>query len=259
MVANGRLTAECLSLECQLVTLDPEAPEGVIRPLPVADSGFLLEADTVIAAIGQDPDLAPFTAALEVGNGLVVVDADALATSQSDVFAGGDVAGLSRFVSVAIGEGRRAAYGIAASLGHPDVAPLPRLDIAQAVGPTEINTYYFPPVERAERERLAVDERVQDFREVTQGYAVEQAAQEAGRCMSCGTCIECDNCFIFCPDMAIKRAGDSPTAADDPVGSADDVAGGAPHYLVLDQYCKGCGLCVTECPRGAVNLQEEVR
>jgi len=198
----------------------------------------------------------------------VVVDADAFTTSQPDVFAGGDVAGLSRFVSVAIGSGRRAAYGIAASLGHPDVAALPRLDIAQAVGPTEVNTYYFPPAERSERARLAVDERVRDFREVTQGYAVESAAQEAGRCMSCGTCIECDNCFVFCPDMAIKKAGDTAADADSgaafggTTGSADDAAlrsAGEPYYLVLDQYCKGCGLCVTECPRGAVALKEEVR
>ena len=187
-----------------------------------------------------------------------------MATSQPGVFAGGDVAGLSRFVSVAIGAGRRAAYGIAASLGHPDAAPLPRLDIAQAVGPTEMNTYYFPPAERVERQRLAVGERLVDFREVTQGYAVDEAIREAARCMSCGTCVECDNCFVFCPDMAIKKA-DEVAAVVDPVPAPEAAAGAGsadaaePHYLVLDQYCKGCGLCVTECPRGAVQLKEEVR
>lgn len=262
MVERGRVTTECLSLECRLVTLDPDAPAGTIRPLPVADSDFLLEADTIIAAIGQDPVLDPFASAFKTDGGLVVVDPDALTTSEPDVFAGGDVSDLTRFVSTAIGAGRRAAYGIAASLGHPDAAPLPRLDIGQAVGPTEVNPYYFPPADRVERTRLGVEERVSDFREVTQGYTLGQAAQEASRCMSCGTCVECDNCFIFCPDMAIRRAEDAGgAAADEAAGGDGGPSAGStePHYLVLTQYCKGCGLCVTECPRGAVRLKEEVR
>ena len=71
----------------------------------------------------------------------------------------------------------------------------------------------------------------------------EAAAQdEALRCFSCGACVECDNCFIFCSDMAVKKDADLET-----------------HYYILDQYCKGCGLCVAECPRGAVTMKVEER
>jgi Pyruvate/2-oxoacid:ferredoxin oxidoreductase delta subunit len=219
--------------------LDPAAPPGVLRPLPIEGSAFVLEADAVIMAIGQDPDLAVFGPTVQTEQAVLQVDRDTLATSMEGVFAGGDAATTSRYVSVAFGEGRRAAYGIAAYLGHPDAQPLPHLDLSQAVAATEVNVYYFPPAERTEKERTAAERRLDDFREVALAYTTAQAESEAGRCMSCGLCIECDNCFVFCPDMAIKKDADR-----------DE------HYAVLEQYCKGCGLCVVECPRGAVHLEQ---
>lgn len=239
MASGATLSVECLTLECRLVTLDPEAPPGVLRPLPIEGSDFLLEADAVIMAIGQDADLAAFGPALQTEQAVLQVDRDTLATSVEGVFAGGDVATMSRYVSVAVGEGRRAAWGIAAYLGHPDAQPLPHLDLSQAVAADDVNTFYFPRAERAEKERTAPERRLDDFREVARAYTDAQAASEAGRCMSCGLCIECDNCFVFCPDMAIKK---------------DDLLD--EHYAVLEQYCKGCGLCVVECPRGAVHLEQ---
>ena len=69
--------------------------------------------------------------------------------------------------------------------------------------------------------------------------AIEQALAESERCFSCGTCIQCDNCVVYCPDMAVK-----------PVGQG---------YTVLTDYCKGCGMCVKECPTGSMAMQEEMR
>jgi NADPH-dependent glutamate synthase beta subunit-like oxidoreductase len=242
MASGATLAVECLTLECRLVTLDPEAPPGVLRPLPIEGSDFVLEADAVIMAIGQDADLAAFGQALQTEQAVLEVDRDTLATSLEGVFAGGDVATMSRYVSVAVAEGRRAAWGIAAYLEHPDAQPLPHLDLSQAVAATEVNVFYFPPSQRTEKERTPVERRLDDFREVALAYTPAQAASEAGRCMSCGLCIECDNCFVFCPDMAIKK---------------DDLLD--EHYAVLEQYCKGCGLCVVECPRGAVHLEQVTR
>ena len=58
-------------------------------------------------------------------------------------------------------------------------------------------------------------------------------------CFSCGTCTHCDNCVTYCPDLAVQRAGDG--------------------YTVLTDYCKGCGVCVKECPTGSMTMQEELR
>ena len=71
------------------------------------------------------------------------------------------------------------------------------------------------------------------------GLEIEQALAETERCFSCGTCINCDNCVVYCPDMAVKRVGDG--------------------YIVLTDYCKGCGVCVKECPTGSMTMQEERR
>ena len=71
------------------------------------------------------------------------------------------------------------------------------------------------------------------------GLDIEQALAESERCFSCGTCINCDNCVVYCPDMAVKRVGDG--------------------YIVLTDYCKGCGVCVKECPTGSMTMQEELR
>ena len=68
---------------------------------------------------------------------------------------------------------------------------------------------------------------------------IEDALGEATRCFSCGTCVSCDNCVVVCPDLAVER-----------------VDGG---YRVLDDYCKGCGLCVKECPTGSMDMVEEAR
>ena len=75
------------------------------------------------------------------------------------------------------------------------------------------------------------------------GLELEQALAETERCFSCGLCITCDNCLHYCPDLAIQR-----------VDAAD---GGG--YIVLTDYCKGCGICVKECPTGSMTMLEEAK
>ncbi len=69
--------------------------------------------------------------------------------------------------------------------------------------------------------------------------------REAERCFNCGICNQCDNCRLFCPDLAIIRDIDRPPAAPQPQG----------RWIDYD-YCKGCGICVVECPRNAMTLEE---
>ncbi|MEW6690660.1 MAG: 4Fe-4S binding protein, partial [Pseudomonadota bacterium] len=100
-----------------------------------------------------------------------------------------------------------------------------------------INTWYHPHARRAEGARLAPAERLRGVAEVQLGLGAELALAEAERCFSCGHCTGCDNCYYFCPDMAIRR-----------------VARG---YAVAEDYCKGCGLCAYECPTGSIVMREE--
>src|SRR5690606_25385888 len=105
-----------------------------------------------------------------------------------------------------------------------------------------IATWYHAPAARAVAGRRLPSERHAANLEVQLGLEVAQALAEGERCVSCGTCIGCDNCVVVCPDMAVKR-----------------LAGDAVAYEVLGDYCKGCGLCVRECPTGSMKMEEEAR
>jgi NADPH-dependent glutamate synthase beta subunit-like oxidoreductase len=241
MVRTVEDAAGILKLHCIRVDLDPDVPVGVIRPLEIEGTDFPLEAETVILAIGQDPEIADWETSVKIENSMISIDAGYM-TSRTGVFAAGDVASSERFVSTAIGEGKRAALNIARYLLRQDDMTDRSQEQATEVAFADINTFYFPPKNREEREKNEARERNADFREIKLGYSAEQARAQAERCFSCGSCLKCDNCFYFCPDMAIVKDSSSPV-----------------HYGVLDQYCKGCGCCLEECPRGAMGVKEETK
>jgi Pyruvate/2-oxoacid:ferredoxin oxidoreductase delta subunit len=153
------------------------------------------------------------------------------------VWAGGDLASMARFVTEAIGMGKRAALDIDRVLRGAD-APAPA-DVVPGVAIDAIALHYHPREARVAEQRRPAAERVASGLEVQLGLELEQALAEAARCFSCGSCTHCDNCFHYCPDLAIRR-----------------VDGG---YQVLTDYCKGCGMCVKECPTGSILMREEVR
>ncbi|HEY0879062.1 MAG TPA: NAD(P)-binding protein [Zeimonas sp.] len=258
-------------LECVRVNFAAGPERGRFHVEPIEGSEFRLEADAIVPSIGQDPDLAPFAQALPSDGALLRVDA-AQATGTEGVYAGGDVASMARFVTEAIGMGKRAAIAIDRALSAKagraldatgdgalsedgcssaaGAAPLGEslagerlaglgIDVSRLVSLEAIATFYYPHAPRAPEARLPAGERIGDA-EVQLGFDVERALAEAQRCFSCGTCISCDNCFHYCPDLAIRRLAD----------------GG---YEVDGDYCKGCGICVRECPTGSMEMIEEVK
>jgi Pyruvate/2-oxoacid:ferredoxin oxidoreductase delta subunit len=102
---------------------------------------------------------------------------------------------------------------------------------------SDLNPAYFQRKGRKPNDKLPVSPRTSDFREICSGLSTQEALEEARRCFNCGVCNLCDNCFIFCPDMAIA-------ARPDKQG-----------YEINYEYCKGCCICVEECPRGAISVE----
>ena len=96
----------------------------------------------------------------------------------------------------------------------------------------EINTDYFESSPRVPETRGRNDMPTAP----EPALPTEAAIKEAERCFNCGICNDCDNCRLFCPEMAVSR--------------------GETRQIDLD-YCKGCGICMTECPRNAIVLEEE--
>ncbi len=231
-----------LTLACSKVSFVPGAERGQFTLTPLPGSGFSIEADAIVTSIGQDPDLSVLGQGFVAAGGLLQTDTQ-LATSSVGVYAGGDMASMARFVTEAVGMGQRAAQAIAAQLRRRDAdavtTAINHYDDEPLVPLASISTYYHPKRERAETQVLDAQDRLSRDAEVQLGLELEQALAESERCFSCGTCIYCDNCVVYCPDMAVKRVDQG--------------------YAVLTDYCKGCGLCIKECPTGSMKMQEELR
>ena len=225
------------------------ADEGslVVERMELDDSGFPqptgeldeLAADSLVLALGEETDLSLVEGVrgIEVEDGVVKVDRTMM-TGRDGIFAGGDMVPAERTVTTAIGHGKLAARNIHAWLSGDSYASPAEPPLA---GFEQLNTWYYSDAPRQERSQLEAIRRQSTFEEVVAGLDDSNALFEARRCMSCGSCFACDNCYGVCPDNAVIKL--------DPTGSYA--------YEIDFDYCKGCGLCAEECPCGAIEMEPE--
>ena len=212
-VVYRRTRAEMPAIKEEVDDAEREGVQFIFKTAP-GDAAFPDGADTIITAIGENPELE-------------------LLHEDKRVFSGGDVAGDDRTVASALGAGKRAAYaidGFLRDMVHPkhsmdDVVPF-----------NDINVNHFERVARHDDRRT---DHVLPFAETNLGLSDVDALNEAARCFQCGDCNDCEKCMLYCSDVAIHRS----TVTGD---------------LEIDlAYCKGCGVCATECPRGAIVMTRE--
>ena len=173
---DGQVGLECIRME--LGAIDAS---GRRQPEPIKGSEFSMSFDTIIAAIGQRPEI-PAQLGLDIGRGNTIqVDPDTLATSREGVFAGGDAVSGPASVIEAIAAGRQAAISMDKYLGGNDV-------IDETLAPPEGS---FAPVEEAEEQwrpqvpALPLAQRLGGFSQIELGYSEEMAIEEAKRCLRC--------------------------------------------------------------------------
>jgi 2-oxoacid:acceptor oxidoreductase delta subunit (pyruvate/2-ketoisovalerate family) len=196
-----------------------------------------LDADSLVLALGQDTDLS----LLEHADGVTLRDGtvevlDSMMASPSGIFAGGDAVPDQRTATVAIGHGKRAAHGIDNFVMGRASEQKARHELASF---ERLNPWYYADAPRTQRPELERIRRQTNFEEVIGGLSEDNALFEARRCMSCGNCFECDNCFGVCPDNAVIKLGANM------------------RYEFDYDFCKGCGICVKECPCGAIEMVPE--
>jgi NADH-quinone oxidoreductase subunit F len=177
-------------LQCVRMQLGEPDESGRRRPVPVEGSDFFVEADTVIAAVGQAPDLSflPADSALERTRWeTLVVDSNNLATNVEGVFAGGDFVRGPGMVIEAIADGRRAAMAIDKYLkgdtSRVEIYDLKASIVAEA--PTSETEEVWEVQPRLVEPVLPTQERKRSFAEVELPFSEEVAIQEAKRCLRC--------------------------------------------------------------------------
>ncbi len=173
---DGRLQLRCL--EMRLGEVDAS---GRPRPEPIEGSEFTIELDTIIAAVGQRPEIpGEFKLPLSQGN-TIQVDPDTLATSREGVFAGGDLISGPASVIAAIASGRQVASSIDKYLGGSG-------EIEEILVPPEGEVTPLGEAEeepRVEVPALPVGERLKGFSQVELGLDEKTAVKEANRCLRC--------------------------------------------------------------------------
>jgi NADPH-dependent glutamate synthase beta subunit-like oxidoreductase len=252
---NGHLTGiefkRCISVFDQRGSFNPQYDEKDITTM---------EADTVVVAIGQRADLS-FVEKQGISvtrEGVLKADPVTLETSIQGIFAGGDIIDQPWTVSHAIGSAKRAAIAMDHYLRGNDLRALAEkgsiaqtirehLGLHEKAGSSDgkvatlqdLNLAYCHPSPMGAPDKLTPADRMGTFKEMNMGMRPEQAGREARRCLSCGLCRMCGNCYLFCPDGAVQL---------------DSEAG---RYVIDYEYCKGCGVCQNECPTGVIILESE--
>ena len=225
-IGEGELTVE-------VVTLDKAG-----QPQPTGHFETL-SSDTVILAVGQTSESAFLKQIPEIAfskDDMVEIDAQMM-TGRAGIFAGGDLTPGARTVTAAVGHGKKAARHIDAWLrrkSRPSAPRHPSVTFAQLHLPIYARSAI------ALQSQTPVQSRfTDDFAEIVGGLTAAEALNEAKRCLSCGNCFECDQCYAACPEEAIVKLGP-----------------GKRYKFDLDR-CTGCGVCFEQCPCHAIDMVPE--
>ncbi len=206
------------------------------RPQPTGEVETL-SADSVVLALGQatDSGFLHDVPGIVIGkDGMVTIDANMM-TGHAGLFAGGDMVPNQRSVTAAVGQGKKAARHIdgwlraqawAAAAKHP----LVNFDMLH------LPIYAEAPL--AVESELPLTAR-ENFSEIVAGLTEPEARHEARRCLSCGNCFECDQCYGACPEQAIIKLGPGL------------------RYEFDFNRCTGCGVCAETCPCHAIEMIPE--
>jgi NADPH-dependent glutamate synthase beta subunit-like oxidoreductase/Pyruvate/2-oxoacid:ferredoxin oxidoreductase delta subunit len=265
LVKDGRAGG----LICERAKLGEPDESGRRSPVPISGSEHTFEATAILSAVGEEIETAIIPSALAIHKGALATKSGGR-TEWHNVFAGGDFIEQPRTAVDALAAGKKAAIAIDCFFRKEDFDTVfqkirigdsntvrmadylrylagdkkeqesPDVIAKNRIAKFEdLNTAYFRHSNPNEYPMRQVKERFlhRPFAEVHQQPSKEVVADELSRCFHCGRCTQCDNCFIYCPDISIVKA-----------------EGG---YNVDLTYCKGCGVCVFECPRAAMELIEE--
>jgi NADH-quinone oxidoreductase subunit F len=178
---NGRVTG----VNCNRMTLGEFDRSGRRRPVDSGEPQFEMEADQVIAAIGQTLDPAEIADGAKLtltGRNFIDVNPTNGQTSVEWIFAGGDAVSGPASVADAVGGGERAAVGIDQYLSGANHAFWREERELDTFFDAEVDPVEYP---RAAMRLLPVRKREHNFDEVELSWSETVALREAERCLRC--------------------------------------------------------------------------
>ncbi|MDP3980540.1 MAG: FAD-dependent oxidoreductase [Chlamydiota bacterium] len=246
--------------------------QGRFNPRYDKNDQVILDADTVIFAIGQRVDLSfldPKRDDLQPNaRGFLDCDSETLQTSVKGVYVAGDLAHGPKLMIDAIASGKRAARSIYQNLA------------GRTIKQEDLEIHF--PIENYQREmgyeRLPrrwlsaalTHERIRGTDVIVEkGFRPEEARIEGSRCLDCGVntifdgnrCVLCGGCADVCPELCLKLV------------SLDDLEGGHDFSTLIsiqkerkqsavlsaiikdEEKCIRCGLCAQRCPADAITME----
>jgi NADH-quinone oxidoreductase subunit F len=239
-------------LVCQRAELGPPDASGRCRPVLKPGSELVLPAGAVIAAIGQEPEIAclgPLAEDRGVCSRTILAHPASGQTEVPWLFAGGDAVTGPATVVQAVAAGKRAAQAMDAFLGG--------LEPGQGLEPVRPREMVPPlPLEIGQRGRLTrpdiplrpASERNADFAAVELGLDQDMALNEARRCLRCDLCIGCGQCQVACAEMGAEAMVLEPCQRADRLVLKD--------FTGPARRCIACGACAAVCPTGAIRLSD---
>ena len=239
-------------LKCLRAKLVTKEGQDRKYPVPIEDSEFIIEADVIICAIGQQVD----AECMESVTGLdwtrrktINVNMATMESSLEGIFAAGDAVTGPATVIEAIGGGKRAAESIdryLSGIPQPKMPPVPtrrgRIEYLEVPASSKMT------IKRPEMPLLNIYRRRTTFQQVELGYPEDMVREESRRCLRCDICLRCGKCIEVCRDrMGVDALQMGYFDFDHPVPT---------DFRLTEERCILCGACATNCPTGAMQIQD---
>lgn len=240
---GGKKTLHCMEMQ-----LGEPDRSGRRRPVPVEGSDILIDADTIIGAIGQSTNTQFLYNDMPVKLnkwGDIEINGHTMQTSELKIFAGGDCVTGPATVIQAVAAGRHASDAMNSFLMKGYVRE-ENADYSCSRGSMEdIPKWEFeemPKMSRVKMPDLSIGQRKNNFNEVELGLSEEMAREEARRCLKCG-CKERFSCDLR------KEAQDHKIEYVNPIHERPYIPIVDDHPFIIRDHnkCISCGRCIAAC------------
>lgn len=219
--------------------------QGRFNPSFYEGSESIIDADTIILAIGQSSDLSILNGIEGIQTsrgGTIIIDKETFMTDIQGIFAGGDIVLGRGSMTLSLAHGKKAALSIHNYLRGKNEEDIRFCDIEKIQDLAQRRVELIKREDKADMPVIQDNKRKTGFDEVELGFDEDAAVKEAQRCMNCGAgakvspelCVGCLTCVRVCP-------------FEIPVINKDNAA-----YINGD--CQSCGICVVECPANAISF-----